>query len=209
MAIQVETKLIHREGNAINNFHLTLPDTHSDLASETFKDPYCFDFLNIDSSSRERDIEKALVSHVTKFLLELGQGFALVGQQHRLTIGGDEFFIDLLFYHLELRCYVVIELKATDFKPEHLAQLNFYLAAIDAEVKKPDDAPTIGLLLCRKKNRVVAEYAVRNQNSPIGIAEFKLDELLPDELESKLPAIEDIEAILSQELLSNGVSGND
>ncbi len=197
---QIESQLINRQGNTVNNFSATLPAPQSELAIETFKDPYCFDFLQTDVAARERDIENALVAHVTKFLLELGRGFALVGQQFRLEIGGDEFYVDLLFYHLELRCYVVVELKAGDFKPEHLGQLNFYLAAIDGEIKRADDAPTIGLLLCRQRNRVVAEYAMKSHNSPMGIAEYKLAETLPKNLECGLPTIEDIETSLTQQL---------
>lgn len=197
---QIESGLMNRQGNAVNNFAATLPEPQSELARQTFKDPYCFDFLQTDSKARERDIENALVKHVTKFLLELGRGFALVGQQYRLVVGGDEFFIDLLFYHLELRCYVVIELKGGDFKPEHLGQLSFYLAAVDGEIKRDDDAPTIGLLLCRKRNRIVAEYATKAHNSPLSVAEYMLTESLPKELQEGLPSIEDIEASLSIEL---------
>lgn len=204
---QIESGLIHRHGNAVNNFALTLPEPQSELAIQTFKDPYCFDFLQTDSKARERDIENALVKHVTKFLLELGRGFALVGRQHRLVIGGDEFYVDLLFYHLDLRCYVVVELKACDFKPEHLGQLSFYLAAIDGEIKREDDAPTIGLLLCRKRNRIVAEYATKAHNAPLSVAEYMLTESLPKELKGSLPTIEDIEASLSIEL--KGEQGDD
>lgn len=197
---QIESGLMNRQGNTVNNFTATLPEPQSELAIQTFKDPYCFDFLQTDSKARERDIENALVKHVTKFLLELGRGFALVGQQYRLVVGGDEFFVDLLFYHLALRCYVVVELKAGEFKPEHLGQLNFYLAAIDGELKHDDDAPTIGLLLCKQRNRIVAEYAMKSHKSPMGIAEYKLAEALPKDLESGLPTIEDIETSLSLEL---------
>ena len=142
-------------------------------------------------------IENALIKHVTDFLLELGAGFAFVGRQVLLNVGGDEFFIDLLFYHLKLRCYVVIELKAGKFKPEHLGKLSFYLAAVDAEIKHPQDGPTIGLLLCKGKNEVVAEYALRDNNRPIGVAEYQLMESLPVELQSSLPSIEQIERELA------------
>ncbi len=204
---QIESGLMNRQGNAVNNFAATLPEPQSELAIQTFKDPYCFDFLQTDSKVREREIENALVKHVTKFLLELGRGFALVGQQYRLVVGGDEFFIDLLFYHLELRCYVVIELKGGDFKPEHLGQLSFYLSAVDGEIKRDDDAPTIGLLLCRKRNQIVAEYATKAHNSPLSVAEYMLTENLPRELQEGLPTIEDIEASLSIEL--KGEQGDD
>ena len=164
---------------------------------ESLKDPYCFDFLGISREAGEREIESALVKHVTDFLLELGAGFAFVGRQVLLDVGGDEFFIDLLFYHLKLRCYVVIELKGGKFKPEHLGQLGFYLTAVDAQVKRPQDAPTIGLLLCKSKNKVVAEYALRDSAQPMGIAEFKLLESLPAELQTSLPSIEQIERELA------------
>lgn len=197
---QIESKLIERQGSAINNFKNTLPSNTSELAVQTLKDPYNFDFLGLSNESKERDIELALMKHVTSFLLELGSGFALVGQQYNLCVGGDDFFIDLLFYHLHLRCYVVVELKADKLKPRDVGQLDFYLAAVDGELKRDDDAPTIGLLLCKERNRVVAEYAVHNKTSPIGIAEYKLSEMLPKELEGQLPTIESIESTLSKEL---------
>jgi len=175
-----------------------LPQTLSDLARETLKDPYRLDFLGIGKEAGERELEGALVQHVTQFLLELGAGFAFVGRQVLLNVGGDEFFIDLLFYHLKLRCYVVIELKATDFKPEHTGQLGFYLTAVDEQLKAQADAPTIGLLLCRSKNKVVAEYALRNTNSPMGVAEYQLVEALPKDLEANLPSIEQIERELGE-----------
>ena len=206
---QIESGLIHRQGKAINNFNSTLPKPTSELASQTLKDPYNFDFLGLSDESLERDIETALMKHITAFLLELGSGFALVGQQYNLNVGGDDFFIDLLFYHLHLRCYVVIELKADKLTPKDIGQLDFYLAAVDGEIKSDDDAPTIGLLLCKERNRVVAEYAVRNKTSPIGIAEYKLSEMLPDELESKLPTIEAIETTLSQELSPIGIKSEE
>lgn len=197
---QVESGLIHRKGNAVNNFHLTLPESSSELAKQTLKDPYHFDFLDLNEQAKERDIENALMKHITTFLLELGTGFALVGQQYNLHVGGDDFFIDLLFYHLHLRCYVVIELKADKLSPKDVGQLDFYLSAVDGELKRADDAPSIGLLLCKERNRVVAEYAVRNKTSPIGIAEYKLSESLPNEMSNELPSIKEIEAKLSQEI---------
>ncbi len=157
------------------------------------KDPYRFDFLGMGDEAGEREIEHALVKHVTEFLLELGAGFAFVGRQVLLEVGGDDFFIDLLFYHLKLRCYVVIELKAGKFKPEHLGQLSFYLTAVDRQVKSEQDNPTIGLLLCKSKNKVVAEYALGDKSQPMGIAEYKLIESLPAELQTSLPSIEQIE----------------
>lgn len=161
LAMQIQTRLHARQGGAVTNFPDRLPPAQSDLARDTFKDPYLFDFLGLSEDAQERDIEHALTQHITRFLLELGAGFAFVGRQHRLEVGGDEFFIDLLFYHLKLRCYVVVELKATQFKPEYAGQLNFYLSAVDAQLKSEADQPTIGLLLCRENNRLVAEYALR------------------------------------------------
>lgn len=191
--IQIETRLRERSGTAVTNFDASLPKPQSDLARESLKDPYRFDFLGLTDEAQEREIENALVKHVTDFLLELGAGFAFVGRQVVLDVGGDEFFIDLLFYHLKLRCYVVIELKGGKFKPEHLGQLSFYLTAVDAQIKHPQDGPTIGLLLCKSKNKVVAEYALRNTAQPLGVAEYKLLESLPAELQTSLPSIEQIE----------------
>lgn len=197
LVMQIETRLLERSGTAVTNFEASLPKPQSDLAIESLKDPYRFDFLGLTDEAQEREIENALVKHVTEFLLELGAGFAFVGRQVLLDVGGDEFFIDLLFYHLKLRCYVVIELKGGKFKPEHLGQLGFYLTAVDAEVKHPQDGPTIGLLLCKSKNKVVAEYALRDNAQPMGIAEYKLLESLPAELQTSLPSIEQIERELA------------
>lgn len=199
LSIHIETRLLERSGKAATNFELTLPKPQSDLARESLKDPYRLDFLGLSREAGERAIENALVRHVTEFLLELGAGFAFVGRQVLLDVGGDEFFIDLLFYHLKLRCYVVIELKAGKFKPEHLGQLGFYLTAVDEQVKHPQDNPTIGLLLCKSKNKVVAEYALRQNTQPLGVAEYKLIESLPPELATDLPSIEQIE----QELMGD------
>ena len=195
----IETRLIEREGTAVTNFEHSLPKPQSDLARESLKDPYRFDFLGLGEEAQEREIERALISHVTEFLLELGAGFAFVGKQVLLEVGGDDFFIDLLFYHLKLRCYVVIELKAGDFKPEHLGQLSFYLTAVDRQVKDQQDQPTIGLLLCKNKNKVVAEYALGDNRQPMGIAEYKLHEALPTALKTNLPSIEQIERELEGE----------
>jgi len=202
LVMQIETHLLERSGKAVSNFENHLPKPQSDLARESLKDPYRFDFLGLTYEAQEREIENALVKHVTDFLLELGAGFAFVGQQVLLDVGGDEFFIDLLFYHLKLRCYVVIELKAGKFKPEHLGQLSFYLTAVDAQLKHPQDGPTIGLLLCKSKNKVVAEYALRDNARPIGVAEYQLVESLPAELRTSLPSIEQIE----RELANNDIS---
>lgn len=191
--IHIETRLLERTGKAATNFEVSLPKPYSDLARECLKDPYRLDFLGLCHEAGEREIESAMVKHITEFLLELGAGFAFVGRQVLLDVGGDEFFIDLLFYHLKLRCYVVIELKAGKFKPEHLGQLGFYLTAVDAQVKNEHDNPTIGLLLCKSKNKVVAEYALRDNAQPLGIAEYKLLESLPEPLQTNLPSIEQIE----------------
>ncbi len=193
LVIQIETRLRERNGAAVTNFATSLPKPQSDLARESLKDPYRFDFLGLTGEAQEREIEHALVKHVTDFLLELGAGFAFVGRQVLLDVGGEEFFIDLLFYHLKLRCYVVIELKAGKFKPEHLGQLGFYLTAVDRQVKSEHDNPSIGLLLCKSKNKVVAEYALGDKSQPMGIAEYKLLESLPEELKTSLPSIEQIE----------------
>nr|WP_319492550.1 PDDEXK nuclease domain-containing protein [uncultured Desulfobacter sp.] len=191
--INIETRLLERTGKAVTNFAARLPAPGSDLARESLKDPYLFDFLDVGQEADEREIESALVRHITQFLLELGAGFAFVGRQVHLEVGGDDFFIDLLFYHLKLRCYVVIELKAGKFKPEHLGQLGFYLTAVDRQVKEDRDNSTIGLLLCKSKNKVVAEYALGDKIQPMGIAEYKLVESLPEPLKTNLPSIEQIE----------------
>lgn len=194
---QIESRLYLRQANAVSNFFGRLPEAQSALAHETLKDPYLFDFLGLGEEAHERDIEEALVRHITRFLLELGAGFAFVGRQYRLEVAGDEFFIDLLFYHVRLKCYVVVELKAGAFKPEHAGQLNFYLSAVDAQVKAPDDKPTIGLLLCKEKNRLVAEYALSGIERPIGVANYELVRALPEPLDTSLPSIEEIEAELA------------
>lgn len=197
LVMQIETRLLERSGTAVTNFEACLPKPQSDLARESLKDPYRFGFLGLTEEVQERDIENALVQHVTEFLLELGAGFAFVGRQVLLDVGGDEFFIDLLFYHLKLRCYVVIELKGGKFKPEHLGQLGFYLTAVDRQIKSEHDNPSIGLLLCKSKNKIVAEYALGARNQPMSIAEFKLLESLPAELRNSLPSIEQIERELA------------
>jgi predicted nuclease of restriction endonuclease-like (RecB) superfamily len=196
--IHIETRLLERERKAVTNFSARLPVSRSDLALQALKDPYVFDFLGIGQEAGEREIEAALVEHISRFLLELGAGFAYVGRQVPIEVGGDDFFIDLLFYHLKLHCYVVIELKAGAFKPEHAGQLSFYLTAVDAQLKSDQDASTIGLLLCKTKNRVVAEYALRDSNKPMGIAEYQLVESLPKELQTNLPTIEQIEQELGR-----------
>lgn len=203
LEIQIETKLHERQGAASTNFESTLPATQSDLAREIIKDPYKFDFLGIGQEAEERVIEDALVRHIQEFLMELGVGFAFVGRQHRLEVGGDEFFIDLLFYHLRLRCYIVIELKAGKFKPEYAGKLNFYLSAVDDLLRHPSDEKSIGILLCREKNAVVAEYSLRDLTKPMGVAQYELARSLPSELEGALPSIEQLEHELADD--SSGI----
>ncbi len=198
LEMQIETGLFERQGQAVTNFATTLPALQSDLAQQVLKDPYNFDFLTLDSEAHERDIEKSLIEHIQKFLIELGVGFAFVGRQYHLDVGEQDFYIDLLFYHLRLRCYIVIELKGGDFKPEYAGQLNFYLSAVDDILRHPDDQPSIGLLLCKSKNRILAEYALRGINKPIGVSEFSLTECLPEKLKGQLPTIEELEAELIQ-----------
>ena len=198
LELQIKNRLHERQGQAITNFEARLPAPHSELAHETLKDPYLFDFLGLGDDAHEREIENALVRHITRFLLELGTGFAFIGRQHRLEVAGDEFFIDLLFYHTRLKCYVVVELKVTAFKPEHAGQLNFYLSAVDAQIKAPDDKPTIGLLLCKSQNRLVAEYALSGIDKPIGVAEYELVRALPEPLITSLPTVEELESELGE-----------
>ena len=185
----IDSRLYEREGRAITNFAATLPAPQSDLAQQLIKDPYHLDFLDITEDARERDLEQALVSRIRDFLLELGAGFAFVGSQYPLTVDGEDFRIDLLFYHLRLRCFVVIELKTTEFKPEYAGKMNFYLAALDDLVKHPDDQPSIGIILCRSKGDAKVRYALQRIASPIGVSTHQL----PKELEESLPTIEALE----------------
>lgn len=191
---QIERGLYQRQVlvDKVSNFESRLPSPQSELAVQTMKDPYVFDFIPFREEMLERDIEQALVRDVTKLLLELGTGFAFLGNQYHLNVGGDDFYIDLLFYNLNLRCYVVIELKAGDFKPEYAGQLNFYLSAVDEILKKEEDNPSIGLLLCKSKNNLVAEYSLKDISKPIGVSEYKVTRNLPDALEEQLPSVEDI-----------------
>ena len=200
LVVQIKSQLHLRQGAAVTNFRQRLTAPEAGLAAQILKDPYHFDFLGLGDEAHERDIENALIRHITRFLLELGAGFAFVGKQVRLEVAGDEFFIDLLFYHTRLKCFIVVELKAQAFKPEHAGQLNFYLNAVDAQIKAPDDKPTIGLLLCKTKNRLVAEYALSGIEKPIGVAEYQLVRALPKPLDTCLPSIEELEAELSRDL---------
>lgn len=190
---QIESGLYKREGKAPTNFPATLPKPQSDLAGQTLKDPYVFDFLAMTKKHNERDIENALVNHIQKFLVELGVGFAFVGRQTHLEVDSEDYYIDLLFYHLKLRCYVVIELKAGEFKPEYAGKMSFYLSAVDAAMRHPDDKPTIGLILCKSKKRLTVEYTLRDIRKPVGVSEYKLTQSLPKSLQSSLPSIKDIE----------------
>ena len=193
---QMSKELYLRSGKAITNFESKLPKPQSALANEITKDPYNFDFLTLRESYDEKELEEALIQNMTKFLLELGSGFAFVGQQYKITVDNNDFKIDLLFYHTKLHCYVVVELKTTDFKPEYTGKLNFYITAVDEQIKTKFDNPTIGILICKSKSDTIVEYALRNVNTPIGISEYQLTEILPKEYESSLPTIEQIEAEL-------------
>ncbi len=193
LALQIKSQLFQRNGAAITNFSNTLPEPFSDLAQQTLKDPYVFDFMQLTEGFKEKDLENQLVNHIKKFLLELGKGFAFVGQQYHLEIANKDYYMDLLFYHIKLKCYVVIELKNTAFIPEYAGKLNFYLSAVDSTLKEADDKPTIGILLCREKNNIEAEFALRDINKPMGVSEFELTDMLPEDLKSSLPTIEEIE----------------
>lgn len=197
---QIESNLYERTNNKkLTNFDNTLETSHSEMVQEVLKDPYVFDFLELSEKAKEKDIEAQLVKHITEFLLELGVGFAFVGKQYKIEVANKDYFIDLLFYHLKLRCYFVIELKSVAFKPEFAGKLNFYLSAVDDILKTENDNPTIGLILCKEKDKIEAEYALRDINKPIGISEYQITKSLPNELKSKLPTIEDIEEILDND----------
>lgn len=193
---QIESCLSDREGKAISNFATTMPKPQSDLAKQLLKDPYNFDFLSLTDEYNERELEKSLVTHISEFLLELGAGFAYVGKQVPLQVGDRDFFLDLLFYHTKLHCFVVVELKTGDFEPEHAGKLNFYLTAVDQQMKSPEDKASIGILLCKNRDSLIAEYALRDINKPIGVSEYELTQALPDDLKSSLPSIAEIEAEL-------------
>ena len=198
LTVQIESRLHERQGRAINNFKAALPEPQSDLAEQALKDPYVFDFLALDAAAREREFEESLVAHIQSFLVELGVGFAFVGRQFRLEVSGEDFSIDLLFYHLKLRCFVVVDLKMEGFKPEFAGKMNFYLSAVDDQLRHANDEPSIGLLLCKAKDRLIVEYALRDVKKPIGVAEWRtrLVESLPKRLQSSLPTVAQIEAEL-------------
>lgn len=190
---QIETNLYKRKGKAFTNFAYALPKHQSDLANELLKNPYHFDFFQLPEKSTEKDLETALTDQLVKFLLELGAGFAYINRQHLLVVDGEDFFIDLLFYHTKLHCYVVVELKMDNFKPEYAGKLNFYLAAVDAQLKVAQDQPSVGLLLCKRAGKLIVEYALKNISTPIGVSEYKLTESIPAKLKGKLPSIQQIE----------------
>jgi predicted nuclease of restriction endonuclease-like (RecB) superfamily len=196
--VHIKNHSYERRGKATTNFDRTLPPIHSDMAQQTLKDPYIFDFLTIGNKFRERELESELLKHIQEFLIELGVGFAFVGRQYHIEVGNTDFYIDLLFYHLKLRCYVVIELKKGPFKPEHAGKLNFYLNVTDKELRQKDDQPSIGLIFCQDKNRVVAEYALQNLDKAIGVSEYQLTQTLPEELKSSLPTVDEIERELGR-----------
>jgi len=198
LAAQIRSRAHARRGRATTNFARTLPAARAEAAQDLLKDPYVFDFLQMDSDMRERDLEQGLLAHVQRFLLELGRGFAFVGRQHRLAAGEREFYIDLLFYHLQLRCFVVVDLKFGQFEPEHAGKIGFYAAVVDDQLRHASDQPTIGLILCQNKDRVVAEYALRGMPQPIGVAEYELTRSLPKKLRAGLPTIEALEAELDR-----------
>ncbi len=202
LAHQIDTNLYARqiEQKKISNFSTNLPTLQSELALETMKDPYIFDFIELKEDAQEKDLEEALIKNITKVLLELGKGFAYVGHQYHLEVAGEDYYIDLLFYNIKLKCYVVIELKVGEFKPEYAGKLSFYLTAIDEQVKETNDNPTIGLLLCRSKNNVIAEYTLRDMNKPMGVSEYRIKDYLPENLQNELPSIEELIAIVKKEV---------
>lgn len=200
LEIQISSNFIQRKGSKSNNFDNTLTVTQSNIAKQTLKDPYNFDFLGLENDAQEREIEKQLTRRITDFLLELGKGFAFVGRQYKIEVSDNDYYIDLLFYHLELRCYVVVELKSGKFKPEFAGKLNFYLSAVDSLLKKENDNPTIGILLCKKKDKIEAEYALRDINKPMGISEYNLTEAIPDNIKTSLPSIEELEEDLQEKI---------
>jgi predicted nuclease of restriction endonuclease-like (RecB) superfamily len=196
LEIQIETGLFQRKGKALTNFKYTLPSLQSDLAHDALKDPYVFDFLTTSEEIKERNLQSALLAHIQRFLLELGIGFTFVGSNYHVVVGEQDFYLDLLFYHIRLRCFVVIELKTTEFKPEYAGKMNFYLTAVDRQIKHETDNPTIGIILCKTKNTVMVEYALSDIRKPVGVASYQFTTSLPDALREQLPAIADLEALV-------------
>ncbi len=204
LEIQIEKNFYKRIGFSDNNFPQTLPTGQSELAAEILKDPYNFDFLGLHDDALEIAIENELVKNITKFLLELGKGFAFLGRQYKIEVSENDYFIDMLFYHMELRCYIVIELKAGKFKPEFAGKLNFYLSAVDSQLKRQGDNPSIGILLCKKKDKIEVEYSLRDINKPMGITEYKLTDSIPENIKTKLPSIEELEYELTKRTEQKG-----
>ena len=198
LTLHIEQNLYSRQGKAISNFKQTLPEQQAAIAQQILKDPYNFDFLTLEQNVQKLEIEKRLTEHITKFLLELGKGFAFIGRQYNLKIGAKDYFLDLLFYHIRLRCFVVLELKAVEFEPEFAGKLNFYLSAVDDLLKTEADQQTIGILLCKSKDKIEVEYALRDINKPIGVSEFTFTEILPEELKKEIPTIEEFETELNR-----------
>jgi predicted nuclease of restriction endonuclease-like (RecB) superfamily len=194
-AHQIESRLFERQGGALTNFERTLPAGQSDLAQQLIKAPYSFDFLSLGPEAKERALEAGLIQQVRSLILELGKGFAFVGSQYPLEAGGQDFYLDPLFYHLRLRCFVVFELKVEGFKPEFAGKMNFYLAAIDDLLRHPADNPSIGIILCKDRNEVIVEYALRDRGKPMGVAQYRLSAALPEQLKNDLPTAEDLAAI--------------
>lgn len=192
LSVQIETEFHKRIGNSNNNFDVMLPPKDSDLVNNTIKDPYIFDFITLRDDYKERELENALITKIRNMLLELGKGFSFVGNQYKITVDNEDFYIDLLFYHLDLRCYIVVELKIGEFKPEYVGQLGFYVTAVNETMKKESDTPTIGLLLCRGKNRTTVDWSLKSANVPIGVSNYELREQLPKDLVDKLPTEEEI-----------------
>ncbi len=203
LSAQIESSLHLRQGQALTNFTTTMPSPDSELATQTLKDPYSFDFLGLGDDAKEREIETQMLAHMKRFLLELGEGFAFVGQQHRITVGEKDYFIDLLFYHIYLRAYIAVELKAGPFEPAYVGQLNHYLSAVDSKLRRDGDQPTIGLLLCRGKDKIDVEYALRGMSQPLAVADYRLTKAIPHDLQGSLPSIADIE-----NELENGFGGD-
>jgi predicted nuclease of restriction endonuclease-like (RecB) superfamily len=199
MVHQIESGLYHRQGKAITTFERTLPAPQSDLAQQLIKDPYTFDFLTLSEKASERELERGLLTHLREFLLELGVGFSFVGSQYHLDVGDQDFYIDLLFYHLRLRCFVVIDLKVGEFKPEYVGKMSFYLSAVDDQLKHADDHPSVGIILCKSRKKIIVEYALRDTTRPMGVATYRLTEAMPDNLRDNLPTVEALEEELAKE----------
>jgi predicted nuclease of restriction endonuclease-like (RecB) superfamily len=201
LTLQIEQNLFARQGKAITNFNQTLPEQQALMATQILKDPYNFGFLTLEPKMQELDIERQLTQHITKFLLELGKGFAFIGRQYPLHVGDKDYRLDLLFYHIRLRCFVVIDLKVVEFQPEFAGKMNFYLSVVDEQIKTADDQPTIGIILCKNKNKLEVEYALKGMSQPIGVSEFEVTQALPAELKSTLPTVEEFENELNKDIL--------